>query len=424
MSSLDHRGCSVSGATPRALEAFERAVARWQSWRLGAEAPLTQALELAPDFVMAHVLQAYLLTLGRDKKRVEAARPVLARAAALHANSRERLHLRAIGAVLDRDDLVSARAALGTLLREEPRDVIALQAAQSLDYVSGDIRMLKRRAAAVLPAWSNALPGYHAVLAMHAFGLEEGGAYRRAEAAARAALRLDPSDARAHHVMAHIFEMTDRPVDGERWLIEHAEHWAEGTVVATHGWWHLALFQLAQGRVQSALALYERRIRATRSTEIADMIDASALLWRIGLRGVDAGRRWAELADAWAPHVDDLYCSFNDLHAALAFVGAARWDMVERLDRNLEASHSALTRHGATTRLLGLAACRGIAAFGRGDYRRAARLLAQLPAKAHRFGGSHAQRDVLHLTQREAARRLRPPSVQLGPHWAWKGAHA
>ena len=37
------------------------------------------------------------------------------------------------------------------------------------------------RVAAVLPAWSSDLPGYHAVLAMHAFGLEECGEYERAE---------------------------------------------------------------------------------------------------------------------------------------------------------------------------------------------------------------------------------------------------
>ena len=53
------------------------------------------------------------------------------------------------------------------------------------------------RVAAVLPAWSRDMPGYHAVLAMHAFGLVENGEYARAEDVARAALDLQPLDARA-----------------------------------------------------------------------------------------------------------------------------------------------------------------------------------------------------------------------------------
>ena len=35
MSGVDARGCSISGATPTALEAYERALATFQSWRSG-----------------------------------------------------------------------------------------------------------------------------------------------------------------------------------------------------------------------------------------------------------------------------------------------------------------------------------------------------------------------------------------------------
>ena len=305
MNRLDHRGCTVSGAEPAALEAFERALAAYQGWRDGAEAPLALALQEAPGFVMAHVLQAYLLVCSRDPRRVAMARPTLARAAALPANERERLHVAAIAALLDDDDFDAARATLGELLRLEPRDALALQAAHSLDYVSGDVGGMNERVAAVLPAWSSDLPGYHAVLAMHAFGLEESGRYDEAEANARAALALDPLDARAHHVMAHVFEMTDRAEAGERWLADHAEGWANDTVVATHCWWHRGLFQLELGRPERALDIYHHHVRAGCSDAVADLIDASALLWRIELAGCDTGGRWLELADAWAPHIDD-----------------------------------------------------------------------------------------------------------------------
>ena len=92
---------------------------------------------------------------------------------------------------------------------------------------------------------------------------------------------------------------------------------------------------------------------ATRAKS-ADLIDAAALLWRIQLRGGDAGPRWTELAAAWAPHIEDGFCSFNDLHAMLAFVGARDWHRAQRLESTLARSQSLPTRHGATTRRLGL----------------------------------------------------------------------
>jgi tetratricopeptide (TPR) repeat protein len=405
-SGVDARGCRISGANRAALQAYEDAFATFLGWRSGADLPLASALQQAPAFVMAHVLQAWQLLCSRDPRRVGSARPVLARAAGPPANERERLHLAAIASVLG-DDYEGVKTGLGELLHTYPRDALALQAAHALDYVTGDSARMKERVAALLPAWSSELPGYAAVLAMHAFGLEECGDYARAEQVARAALAVDASDARAHHVMAHVFEMTGRADAGVRWMNEHLARWSADTVVATHCWWHLALFHLSQGEWKDALALYDRRVRAARSGEVADLIDAASLLWRIELRGGDAGARWTELAAAWAAHIDDGFCSFNDLHAMLAFVGARDWQRAQRLERALQRRWSLPTRHGATTRQLGLPACRALIAFARGKDALAITLLASLPPLAHRLGGSHAQRDVLHLTLRQALERTR-----------------
>jgi len=409
MSGIDFRGCPVSGATPTALEAFERALATFQSWRSGAANQLLPALHDAPAFVMAHVLQAYLHLSSRDPALLRAVRPILEKAAALPPNSRERLHLAAIAAVLA-DDYEGAKALFGDLLREFPRDVLALQVAHALDYVTGDLARMGDRLAKVLPAWSRDLPGYHAVLAMHAFGLEEGGHYERAGEFARQALALDPHDARAHHVLAHVFEMTGRADAGLDGMYGHVPYWAVETVVATHCWWHVALFHLAKGEVDHALSLYDRRVRVDHSPAISDMIDAASLLWRIELQNGDTGRRWSELASAWAPHIGDGFCTFNDLHAMIAFVGARNWKLAQRLERALARRYSQRGRYGETTRQAGLTACRGLIAFGRGDYTRAINLLGSLSALAHRIGGSHAQRDVLHLTLLRAVEYMRRPA--------------
>ena len=56
--------------------------------------------------------------------------------------------------------------------------------------------------------------------------------------------------------------------------------------------------------------------------------------------------------------------------------------------------------------------CLALQAFGDGDYRRCVELLRPIRSIAQRFGGSHAQRDLLDLTLLEAA--LRGGELALG----------
>ncbi|MEJ8848302.1 tetratricopeptide repeat protein [Variovorax rhizosphaerae] len=426
IAAMDARGCRITGATPAGLHAFERALVSFQNWRAGADAAVEDALHKAPGFVMAHVLRAWQFLCSRDPRRMRLARPVFVKADGLSSSLREQRHLTAIAAVLG-DDFEGAKAALGALLKLHPRDVLALQVAHALDHVTGDLAGLRERVAAVLPHWSYSMPGYHAVLAMHAFSLGECGEYERAEQAAHAALNANALNARAHHALAHVFEMTDRADEGVHWLDRHADAWGRDTVVATHCRWHLALFHLARGDGEAALALHDQHIGAGPSSDLSDLIDGAALLWRVELAGGDPGARWARLAQAWVPRIDDGFCSFNDLHAMLSFVGARDWDSAKRLEQSLARAQQLPTRHGETTRQLGLAACRALMAFGTGNDALTTTLLASLPAMAHRLGGSHAQRDVLHLTLLKSIERMRRPArngFRAGAGMAWNGREA
>lgn len=408
-----------TGATAAALPAYQRALAAVLAWRSGAGEALAEARALAPGFLMPLILQAHTLLCTRDLRRVWAAREVWQEAMLLPANPREAAHLRAIASVLA-DDYDAARAALAGILRQDPHDVLALHVAHAFDYLTGDIDKLAGRAAQLLPHWEPDMPGYHAVLSMRAFGLVESGDCEAAEEAALAALAANPDDARAHHVMAHVFEMSDRPAAGLRWMEAHRACWGERSTVATHCWWHCAVFLIEAGRPAEALAVYDRWVREERSGAIADLIDASALLWRLALRGHEGGKRWIELAAAWVGHVDDAFCSFSDLHAMLAFAGAGDWASARRLEALLASRSGQPSRHGISTRLLGLPACRALMAFVRGEYNCAVSLLANLPALAHRLGGSHAQRDILHLTLLQAVERIRRPARST----AWRGGPA
>jgi hypothetical protein len=125
------------------------------------------------------------------------------------------------------------------------------------------------------------------------------------------------------------------------------------------------------------------------------------------LRGGGAGARWRHLAAAWERHLSDAFCSFTDVHAMLAFVGAGDHKRAARLERVVAGAETLPTRYGATTRQIGLPACRALRAFGRGDDALAVALFASMPPLAHRLGGSQAQRDVLDLTGQRAVELLR-----------------
>jgi hypothetical protein len=61
--------------------------------------------------------------------------------------------------------------------------------------------------------------------------------------------------------------------------------------------------------------------------------------------------------------------------------------------------------NAAFSRDVGLPLIRAVQTFGRGDHARAAALIRPVRGIAHRFGGSHAQRDLIDLTLIEAALR-------------------
>ncbi len=137
-----------------------------------------------------------------------------------------------------------------------------------------------------------------------------------------------------------------------------------------------------------------------------ELVDGSSLLWRLWLLGHDVGDRWADLADKWEPRVDDAYYAFNDVNAMIAFVGAGRANAQQRLLAAAKRAAAGQGTNAMMSREIGVPACEGIAAFGRGDYAQTIERLMPVRGKANRMGGSHAQRDMLSWTLTEAAIRL------------------
>jgi hypothetical protein len=200
-------------------------------------------------------------------------------------------------------------------------------------------------------------------------------------------------------------EMQCRQREGIGWMRANPDAWSTGSFLQVHNWWHLALFHHDLGETDEILALYDGPIYGSGSTLALNMVDASSLLWRLNLGGFEIGDRWQKLADNWLPLAAAGNYAFNDAHAMMAFVGAGRDEAARTL---LAAQEEAIRReddNAGFTRDVGRPLALAIHAFGRRDYAGAAKLILPIRRVAARFGGSHAQRDVIELTLIEAAIR-------------------
>jgi len=121
-------------------------------------------------------------------------------------------------------------------------------------------------------------------------------------------------------------EMQGRIDEGVAWLESRRDDWAPDNGFAFHNWWHLALFYMDRADYDRALALYDANIHPAPTQFALPLVDATALLWRLALEGVDVGRRFETVADEWEARLptDRGFYAFNDLHAILAFVATGR----------------------------------------------------------------------------------------------------
>jgi hypothetical protein len=279
--------------------------------------------------------------------------------------------------------------------------------AHALDFRLSRRPMLRDRVAQVLPEWKPAMPGYASVLAMYAFGLEENGQYRRAEKLARRALNHDPRHAGAIHAITHVMEMQGRAREGLEFLAATEPAWIEGTGFSVHLAWHRALFHLDADDPDAALAVYDTMIAKGSGLDMSVLADASALLWRLRLRGIEVGERWRPLADRWEAHSLAGARPFYVVHALIAFASTRRSADAVRARQALRHADPGGTALSLPEEALARPLCEALLAFASGDYATCVKSLTRVRHIAHRCGGSLAQCDLIHLTLTEAALRAR-----------------
>jgi tetratricopeptide (TPR) repeat protein len=403
----DRWGVPLQGGDGAAVEELDQAVEDLVGLGGDPVSGADRAIAADPSLALARIYRAYLSLYATSAEGTAEAVEVLKTIPPVPPDGREAHHLATARAWAD-GDLDAATRHLDKALLASPRDLLALKVAQDLHFFAGNRAELRDVAARVLPAWPEHDPAWGFVQGIYAFGLEENADYRGAEKAARNALDRNPRDVWGVHALVHVFEMEGSQEAGLSFLTESSPNW-ESSYFAVHNWWHLGLYLLELGRLHDALALYDERVRAQRSTGWLDIIDAAALLWRLALYGQDVTTR----AQALAADISDLVGApvylFNDWHAVMTFALAgdhARVATVLAANRGLlaQADGVAVTNSRAARRA-GLALLTGFSAFAAASPVLAADLLADARHEAHVVGGSHAQRDIVNLTLIAAAAR-------------------
>ncbi|MGB0904764.1 MAG: tetratricopeptide repeat protein, partial [Mangrovicoccus sp.] len=369
---------------------------------------LATVLEREPKFALGHAVKGLMCLLLGRKEMTQIAREASAAAwAALDdcgGSKRCRHMIAALDAFLAKQP-AKALAELEQILLAHPADSLAMKLVHAIRFVIGDASGMLRSVERVMAAHGEDHPARGYLLGCQAFALEENGRYREAEAAGLNGLTYTQDDAWGLHAVAHVMDMTHRPQHGIELIEANKSVWIGSNNFRFHVWWHKALLHLDRGEMDVALALYDQKIRAERTDDYRDIANASSLLVRLELEGVNIGERWEELADLAENRADHGGLVFADLHYMLALIGGERRQAADILQSQMMRNAKADDPMANIIADPGLAAVSGLVAFGEGRYESAFTLLDHSLSALPLIGGSHAQRDVFERITVDAGLR-------------------
>lgn len=398
----NRNGLTITTASPAAADLYQQGLDLVLSQNYGPESRLRDAIEADEGFAMAHTVLAYVLHLQMD---VPAARAAATKAVELSAGiSREERQTTQIVHSFTHGKGTEAIRLVHEHLVDFPTDTLAMRVAQRLymlgcfgagvpDFPNHLMKMMTKVAPANGDDW--------AFLGQYAFAHHETNQPAKAMDLATRSLEGNPQNAVACHSVTHSYFEQGDAANGGRWLADWLDAFDRRASYNVHLSWHLALFELAQGRYQQALDLYETHIRpGVQARNLANLADSASLMWRLQIySGATPGKPWDEVRDQAAPAADSPGAAFRDCHAALAFAGSGDTDASQRLVDRLAAQGK---KGDDLAREMILPIAQGAAAFAAGDYAEAANLMGPTYPMMARIGGSHAQREVFEDTLLES----------------------
>ena len=387
-----------------AADAYRDGVDRMLSYSLGVDAALERAIELDPEFALAHSqLGLFHLFRGNGKRAAELAN----RAAELaeRTTTREQRHAAILGAAA-RGKASEAPALIAEHLDDTPRDAPIVLQWLGGNFYGGGVEKRER----MLQQFDSLAPSYGEdwwFMSWHAFANHEMDQLETARRLVERSLELRTANGQAAHAMSHVFFEEHDLTGGSDflggWLTDNPDR----AGFFRHLTWHQALFLLANGRRSDALALHEETIRPgadEHGDALGEVADGASLLWRCRLHdsvagGASESADWRAIADVADNAFPRAGTAWVDVHRAMAL--AALGDEVG-LGKLLDGLREAEERGHPTAGTVVAPVVEALSAFGQGDFESAANGLAEVRELLVTLGGSNAQRDVFEETLVEA----------------------
>ena len=383
--------------SPRAADRYVETIDRFLSQTYGADQAIAQAIEADDNLAVAHaakaLFQMYAMNMADARETIAHARKL-----AVSATKRERQHVQAISLMIEGDSHKALRL-IREHLDEFPRDMLMVRLANRLlilgcsgagipNFPEELLSMLKPLRSEYGEDW--------AFLGQYAFAHHETGYFDDALKYAERSLDIRPDNANASHSVAHVFFETGDPDGGSDFLGDWLDGYDRRGPFNVHLSWHQALFQLATGRPDNAVTLYEDHIRpSVVKKNLGSLADSASLMWRMKIYGDGQPGPWEEVREIALPAAEKPGPAFRDAHAALTFAAGG---FTEELGRMINGLGESATAGSALASEVTLPLVKGIEAFAHGAYDDAADNLDGLVEQLPRIGGSHAQREVFEDT--------------------------
>uniref|UniRef100_A0A665WBS2 Tetratricopeptide repeat protein 38 n=1 Tax=Echeneis naucrates TaxID=173247 RepID=A0A665WBS2_ECHNA len=387
-------GLQLSTSSNEACKLYDALITQYVKWRndetLGGFEGCISAMQAAdPNFVMGHVISTGLeLGATTSSTRLNEQLAFAVKRTVELANSqditpRERLHVKAME-LFSHGNFPKACEVWEDILVDHPTDLLALKFAHDGYFYMGAQIPMRDSVARVLPHWKPHMPLSSYLKGLYSFGLLETRFYDKAEKVAMEGLALTPDDAWSVHSIAHVYEMKAEVDKGLKFMQGREKDWQVSDILASHNYWHWALYFIEKGQYEAALQIYDSQ------QYVCFML--------VNVSGVCVKDRWREMLQVTQPHTDDHVTLFNDLHFLMVSLGNKGNGTSQRLLEGLQelAKLPGDNQQHQMAATLGVPMCKAMIEYDQGNYSRAVDLLYPLRYDMVGIGGSDAQRDVFN----------------------------
>ncbi len=405
----DRYGLQFSTASDVAAANYREGVDLLLSAWPGAGERFEAAIAADPSFALAHLARGRVYQM-RAEAAAARAKADTARALAVYATAREQSHINVLASSIEGQSAAAISAA-EQHLETWPRDALVLSLllgafglyafSGRADHDDARVRICERHARHYGQDWW--------FLTYLGWSHTEAGNAGAGRLLTERALDIRRDNANAAHALSHALFEQGEAQTCQTFLDDWLPTYDRTGILNGHLCWHLSLIALEHGDVDTALKLYDERIKpaVSHAAPLNAFTDAASLLWRAALSSDAALRdQWAETSVYAAQKFPNAGLAFADVHHALVAAGTGNAQAADARLAQLRALQ-AEGKLAAGTVVVNLS--RGLHAFAGADYATAITALEAAQADAVRIGGSHAQRELVEDTLIVAYLRGRSP---------------